>query len=80
MNELELMAGSFGSNDGELLAEGALARLRRRVSTFGFHLATLDVRQHAARLHECVADLFARVGVDLFGRPRHPRDRCSRPS
>ncbi len=63
MNELELMDRSLRDNDGELMAEGALARLRRRVSTFGFHLATLDIRQHSARLHECVADLYARIGL-----------------
>ncbi|MGI8516523.1 MAG: phosphoenolpyruvate carboxylase [Acidimicrobiia bacterium] len=62
-SDLNLMDESLRGNDGELMASGALARLRRRVGTFGFHLATLDIRQHSALLHECVADLYTRIGL-----------------
>src|SRR5204863_450224 len=41
----------YGTNAGLFYVE----RLLRRIDTFGFHLATLDVRQHAGVLHEVVA-------------------------
>ncbi len=62
--ELNLMAESLHKNAGELLASGTLARLQRRVDIFGFHLATMDIRQHAARLHLTVGDLYQRIGID----------------
>jgi len=62
--ELALMSDSLNQNAGELLASGTLARLTRRVKTFGFHLATMDIRQHAAQLHLTLADLYERIGVD----------------
>ncbi|MGH8957302.1 MAG: phosphoenolpyruvate carboxylase, partial [Acidimicrobiia bacterium] len=61
--ELAAMADSLVANEGALLAGGVLARLRRRVEVFGFHMATLDVREHAKRLHDTVAALYERVGV-----------------
>jgi phosphoenolpyruvate carboxylase len=48
--ELELIDRSLRVNRGERLADGRLAALRRRVELFGFHLAKLDVRLHAAEL------------------------------
>ncbi len=62
--ELALMSDSLIKNAGELLASGTLARLTGRVKTFGFHLATMDIRQHASQLHLTVADLYERIGVD----------------
>lgn len=41
---------------------GALQRLRVRVRAFGFHLATLDVRQHSAVHERAVAMLLAEAG------------------
>ena len=72
--ELELMAESLGKHAGDLLASGTLARLTRRVATFGFHLATLDIREHAAHLHLTVGELFQRVGVDYEGKDREQRE------
>jgi phosphoenolpyruvate carboxylase len=42
---------------------GALARLNRAVETFGFHLATLDLRQNADVHARVVAELFNVAGV-----------------
>jgi phosphoenolpyruvate carboxylase len=42
---------------------GALARLSRAVETFGFHLATLDLRQNADVHARVVAELFKVAGV-----------------
>jgi phosphoenolpyruvate carboxylase len=45
------------------LADGRLARLRRSLDAFGFHLATLDMRQNSDVHEVTVAELFARAGV-----------------
>ena len=37
------------ANRGARIADGRVARLERMVEIFGFHVATLDVRLHAAR-------------------------------
>jgi phosphoenolpyruvate carboxylase len=42
---------------------GALARLNRAVETFGFHLATLDLRQNADVHARVVAELLSVAGV-----------------
>jgi len=45
------LAGQQGANAGLFYVQ----RLLRRIDTFGFHLATLDVRQHASVLHDVVS-------------------------
>ncbi len=62
--DLEVMDRSLRDHAGDLIADGSLRRLVRTVTTFGFHLAVMDVREHAERLHEALAPLFERVGVD----------------
>ncbi len=58
-----LAAGLATDGDGVLASSGALGRLIRAVDIFGFHLATLDLRQNSA-VHEAVlAELFAHAGV-----------------
>ncbi len=61
--DLAMIEQSLRDNEGELLAGGSVARLRRLVSTVGFHLATLDIREHAARLHESLGRLFTATGI-----------------
>ncbi len=63
--ELDLMSDSLLRSRGELIAEGAVARVRRAVETFGFHMATLDVREHAARHHDTLTELFQLIDVDF---------------
>ena len=45
--DLALIGASLRANRGEHAGLFRLRRLERRVQTFGFHLARLDVRQHA---------------------------------
>jgi phosphoenolpyruvate carboxylase len=49
---------------GMLSSGGALGRLIRSVETFGFHLATLDLRQNADVHERVVADLLKVAGVE----------------
>jgi len=48
--DLHLMRQSLAENKGERLAAQLLDPLIRQAQTFGFHLHTLDIRQHA-RVH-----------------------------
>jgi phosphoenolpyruvate carboxylase len=48
--DLELLGDSLSTNRGERLIKLLIDPLLRKLRTFGFHLATLDIRQHA-RIH-----------------------------
>ncbi|MDB5696834.1 MAG: phosphoenolpyruvate carboxylase [Sphingomonas bacterium] len=52
------------SGGGALASGGALGRLIRAVDLFGFHLATLDLRQNSAVHERVVAELLAVAGVE----------------
>jgi len=63
LEDLLLIRESLAENHGLRLAELELDPLARKVRTFGFHLHTLDVRQHA-RIHEqALAELAAAATV-----------------
>ena len=53
--DVRLVVTSLQANKGTNAGLFYVQRLLRRIDTFGFHLATLDVRQHASVLHEVVA-------------------------
>jgi phosphoenolpyruvate carboxylase len=48
LSDLNLIADSLRANKGEHAGLFQVKRLIRRVRTFGFHLATLDIRQNAS--------------------------------
>ena len=55
--DLELIQRSLCQNKGNRLAEGRFARLVQQARIFGFHLASMDIRQHSERHREAVAEL-----------------------
>jgi len=57
-DDIALIATSLKTNRGANAGLFYVERLVRRIDTFGFHLATLDVRQHASELHQVVAQGF----------------------
>ncbi len=63
LDDLELMRASLAANDGLRIARTLLDPLILQVRTFGLHLHTLDIRQHArvlaAALKEAIADTIA---------------------
>ncbi|PTQ13471.1 phosphoenolpyruvate carboxylase [Sphingomonas oleivorans] len=59
-----LARGLASAGGGALASGGALGRLIRSVETFGFHLATLDLRQNADVHERVVADLLKVAGVE----------------
>lgn len=56
--DLGVIHDSLAANKSEALTEGRLRRLRRAVDSFGFHLASLDMRQNSSVHDETVAELF----------------------
>ena len=55
--DLLLLRDSLASHHGKRLVQGFLNPLLRKVRTFGFHLHTLDIRQHARVHAEVVKEL-----------------------
>lgn len=64
IKDLTLIRDSLARNQGSALAAGAVTRLIRVAAAFGFHLAVMDIREHAEKHHAAVADLYSRVGVE----------------
>ena len=61
--DLEILAQSLDQTGKGELSAGSLDRLIRAVETFGFHLATLDLRQNADVHERVVANLLKTAGV-----------------
>jgi phosphoenolpyruvate carboxylase len=55
LGDLSLVADSLRANKGEHAGLFQVRRLIRRVRTFGFHLATLDIRQNAGAHRSVIA-------------------------
>lgn len=64
LRDLGLIHRSLLDNRGELVATGLVARVMRTIATFGFRLATLDIRQIATKHHEALAELYGRLNVE----------------
>ncbi len=73
-DDLDRMNTSLRSTGAELVAKGKLSSLRRLSRTIGFHLATLDIRQHTGHHHDALGGLFASIGVEY---PESASDRFS---
>jgi phosphoenolpyruvate carboxylase len=73
-SDLDLLDRSLRAGRAGRVADGRLAALRRRVELFGFRLAKLDVRVHAAELQagsDRVHETFAAIARE---RERHGAD------
>ncbi|HLJ57088.1 MAG TPA: phosphoenolpyruvate carboxylase [Chthonomonadaceae bacterium] len=68
--DLALIIESLSENCGERIARVMLDPLVRQVRTFGFHLHTLDIRQHA-RVHTRAAAELATAGALSHKSPAH---------
>jgi phosphoenolpyruvate carboxylase len=69
--DLWLVYSSLKANAGERLAHVYVSSLLRKVRKFGFHLHTLDVRQHA-RVH---AQVLKELGPGLASKPESEMSR-----
>ena len=57
LKDLRLIDHSLRNHGGAYLAGGNLARLIRQVDIFGFHLASLDIRQHRDEHRAAVVEI-----------------------
>jgi phosphoenolpyruvate carboxylase len=53
--DIQMIADSLLANRGRNAGYFSVQRLLRRIATFGFHLATVDVRQHSDVHHQVLA-------------------------
>ncbi|MBY4898095.1 phosphoenolpyruvate carboxylase [Cupriavidus sp. AU9028] len=62
--DIRVVVDSLRAHHGEALAQARVDGLRRAIEIFGFHLASIDMRQ-VSDVHEAViAELFAAAGVE----------------
>jgi phosphoenolpyruvate carboxylase len=79
--DLKLLRDSLVENGGQRLAGSLLEPLLRQVSTFGFHLHSLDIRQHARVHARAITELSAgdnRDDHDLISLPASPSEETRR--
>jgi phosphoenolpyruvate carboxylase len=74
--DLLVLRASVMENHGQRLAELLLDPLLRKVRTFGFHLHTLDIRQHAAVHAKALAEL-ASAATPALAKSTGKRDELS---
>jgi phosphoenolpyruvate carboxylase len=56
-NDLDILDRSLIANNSGVIARGRLRQLRRAADCFGFHLASLDIRQNSAIHERTIAEL-----------------------
>ncbi|WP_459194045.1 phosphoenolpyruvate carboxylase [Halosimplex sp. J119] len=62
--DIETIAESLRANGAEVVAESHVDPLARTVDTFGFNLASLDLRDHRENHTNAIAEAVDREGVD----------------
>ena len=63
LDDLSVIHLSLMDNRGGLVATGLVARVMRTFATFGFHLATMDVRQIATKHHAALDEMYSRLDM-----------------
>lgn len=63
--DLHVLWDSLMTHGSTLLASGRLRHLRRAVNVFGFHLASIDLRQNSDVHERVMADLFHVAGTNV---------------
>jgi phosphoenolpyruvate carboxylase len=65
LSDLHVIRDSLKENGSELIAQGRLALLCRAVECFGFHLATLDMRQNSDKHEFVINELFSAIDTTI---------------
>ena len=76
--DLDVIDASLRENRSARIADGRLLKLRHKVRSFGFHLASVDLRQNASVHEATVAELFEAIapGTDYLAKPEDARCAC----
>jgi len=61
--DLRLLADSLRLHRAHALADREVSRLIRQVELFGFHLVTLDIRQHSAEHEKALTEILGSLGI-----------------
>ena len=61
LDELAKIKSSLENHAGSALARGKLESLIRRVKVFGFHLTSMDIRQHSGKHENAIAEILKQV-------------------
>jgi phosphoenolpyruvate carboxylase len=67
--DLAVIAASLSAHHGAPVGKLRLAGLQQAVQVFGFHLATVDLRQSSDVHENALAELFSRAGATRNGKP-----------
>lgn len=72
--DLRLVRDSLVANRADRIAERVIDPVLRQVATFGFHLHTLDIRQHARVHRQALKELSAAIETDGEGMSEQSRE------
>lgn len=61
--DLDIIDRSLRQFNDDVIADDRLARIKSAVSTFGFHLYTLDMRQNSESFETVLTEIFQHVGL-----------------
>jgi phosphoenolpyruvate carboxylase len=67
LEDLEVIAKSLRNNGAETVVDAHVDPIRRQVATFGFSLASMDLREHQQKHTDAIAAAFEREGIDYHG-------------
>jgi phosphoenolpyruvate carboxylase len=73
-DDLATIASSLSAHHGAPIARLRLAGLQQAIEVFGFHLATVDLRQSSDVHERVLTELFARAGTQRDGQPVNYRE------
>ncbi|WP_323173478.1 phosphoenolpyruvate carboxylase [Natrialba sp. PRR66] len=66
LDDLEVIAQSLCNNVAENVVEAHVDPIRRQVATFGFSLASLDLREHQQKHTDAIAEALESEGIDYY--------------
>ncbi|TEA78263.1 phosphoenolpyruvate carboxylase [Allopusillimonas ginsengisoli] len=69
LRDLQVIADSLDRHHGGVIAQLRLSGLIQAVSIFGFHLASVDLRQSSDVHERVLTELFLAAGVQMDGKP-----------
>lgn len=63
MEDLQIIKRSLKNHYADYIADAHVQKLIRQVELFGFHLATLDVRQHSKEHENAMTEILAKMSI-----------------